>query len=67
MVFMLVKYRASKQSPDYEPPHIHGHWLVETIMIGIPVIIVIFLSFVSVKSNYIVESVPQEHTKIRNH
>lgn len=59
MVFMLVKYRASKQSPDYEPPHIPGHWLVETIMIGIPVIIVIFLSFVSVKSNYIVENVPQ--------
>ena len=61
LVFMLFKYRASKQSPDYEPPHIHGHWLVETIMIGIPVIIVIFLSFVSVKSNYIVENVPQEY------
>lgn len=59
MVFMLVKYRASKQSADYEPPHIHGHWLVETIMIGIPVIIVIVLSVVSVKSNYIVESTPQ--------
>ena len=59
LVFMLIKYRASKQSPDYEPPHIEGHWLVETIMIGIPVIIVIFLSFVSVKSNYIVESIPQ--------
>lgn len=59
MVFMLVKYRASKQSPDYEPPEIHGHWLVETIMIGIPVIIVIFLSFVSIKSNYIVESTPE--------
>lgn len=59
LVFMLIKYRASKQSPDYEPPHIEGHWLVETIMIGIPVIIVIFLSFVSVKSNYIVENVPQ--------
>ncbi|MEG0437722.1 MAG: cytochrome aa3 quinol oxidase subunit II [Solibacillus sp.] len=59
LVFMLIKYRASKQSPDYEPPHIEGHWLVETIMIGIPVIIVIFLSFVSVKSNYIVENIPQ--------
>lgn len=59
MVFMLVKYRASKQSADYEPPHIHGHWLVETIMIGIPVLIVIVLSVVSVRSNYIVESTPQ--------
>ena len=52
MVFMLVKYRASKQSPDYEPPRIHGHWLVETIMIGVPVIIVIILSVLSVRSNY---------------
>ncbi|WP_274307676.1 cytochrome aa3 quinol oxidase subunit II [Solibacillus daqui] len=59
LIFMLFKYRASKQSADYEPPHIHGHWLVETIMIGIPVIIVIFLSVVSVKSNYIVENVPE--------
>ena len=59
MVFMLIKYRASKQSADYEPPHIHGHWLVESIMIGIPVIIVIVLSVVSVKSNYIVENTPE--------
>ena len=59
LVVMLVKYRASKQSPDYEPPHIEGSALVESICIGIPVIIVIFLSVVSVKSNYIVEAVPQ--------
>ncbi len=61
LVFMLVKYRASKQSADYEPPHIEGHWLVETICIGIPIIIVIFLSFVSVKSNFIVENVPEKY------
>ena len=24
LVFVLIKYRASKQSPDYEPPHIEG-------------------------------------------
>jgi cytochrome aa3-600 menaquinol oxidase subunit 2 len=59
LVFMLIKYRASKQSPDYEPPHIHGHWAVEAICIGIPVIIVIFLSVQSVKSNYLVESAPE--------
>lgn len=59
MAVMLYKYRASKQSPDYEPPHIEGNMLVEAICIGIPVIIVIFLSVVSVKSNYIVEAVPQ--------
>ncbi len=55
---MLFKYRASKQSADYEPPHIHGHWLVEAICIGIPVLIVIFLSFRSIESNYLVESAP---------
>lgn len=61
LVFMLVKYRASKQSPDYEPPHIHGHWLVEAICIGVPIVIVIFLSFVSVKSNFKVENVPEAY------
>jgi cytochrome aa3-600 menaquinol oxidase subunit II len=60
LVFMLVKYRASKMSADYEPPHMHGNWLVETICIGVPIIIVIILSVVSVKSNYIVESAPEE-------
>ena len=38
--------------------------LVEAICIGIPVIIVIFLSVVSVKSNYIVEAVPQGRAKL---
>mgnify|MGYP003557495208 FL=1 len=61
LVFMLFKYRASKQSPDYEPPHIHGHWLVEAICIGIPILIVIFLSFRTVESNYLVESAPVEY------
>ena len=61
LVFMLFKYRASNQSPDYEPPHIHGHWLVEAICIGIPVVIVIFLSFRTVESNYLVESAPEEY------
>ena len=59
LVFMLFKYRASKQPADYEPPHIHGHWLVETICIGVPIIIVIVLSVISVKSNYKVEAVPE--------
>ncbi|MFK2825340.1 cytochrome aa3 quinol oxidase subunit II [Bacillus sp. B190/17] len=59
LVFVLIKYRASKQSPDYEPPHIEGNTLVEAICVGIPVIIVIILSIVSVRSNYIVEAKPQ--------
>ena len=58
LVFMLIKYRASKQSEDYEPPHIEGSALVEAICVGIPVIIVIFFSIVSVQSNYKVEATP---------
>ncbi|MFJ7726945.1 cytochrome aa3 quinol oxidase subunit II [Neobacillus sp. NPDC097160] len=58
LIFMLIKYRASKQRKDYEPPHIEGSVLVETICVGIPVLIVIFLSIVSVQSNYKVEATP---------
>lgn len=59
LVFVLIKYRASNQSDDYEPPHIEGSLLVEAICIGIPVIIVIFLSVISIDSNYKVESTPE--------
>lgn len=59
LVVILVKYRASKQSDDYEPPHIEGKTWVEAICVGIPVLIVAFLSVVSVQSNYIVEDIPQ--------
>lgn len=58
LVFMLIKYRASKQSDDYEPPHVEGNHIVEWIIVGVPVLIIIFLSIVSVRSNYIVESAP---------
>ncbi|MUK87765.1 cytochrome aa3 quinol oxidase subunit II [Ornithinibacillus sp. L9] len=59
LVIILFKYRASKQSEDYEPPHIEGNHIVEGIIVGIPVLIIIFLSVVSVKSTYEVESVPK--------
>ncbi len=59
LVFMLIKYRASKQSKDYEPPHIEGSAVVEAICVGIPVLIVTFLSIVSVQSNYKVEATPK--------
>src|SRR4051794_1504371 len=59
LVFVLIKYRASKQSPDYEPPHIEGNVWIEAICVGIPVLIVAYFSFVSVQSNYIVEAKPQ--------
>ncbi|WP_066253202.1 cytochrome aa3 quinol oxidase subunit II [Neobacillus drentensis] len=59
LIYVLIKYRASKQSPDYEPPHIEGNKWVEIVCVGIPVIIVTYFSFVSVQSNYIVEAKPQ--------
>ncbi|MRG88325.1 cytochrome aa3 quinol oxidase subunit II [Salinibacillus xinjiangensis] len=59
LIYMLIKYRASKQSEDYEPPYIEGNKWVESIVIGIPVLIIVVLSIVSVRSNYIVESAPE--------
>ncbi|MCM3586767.1 cytochrome aa3 quinol oxidase subunit II [Mesobacillus maritimus] len=61
LIFVLIKYRASKQSPDYEPPHMEGNIWVEAICVGIPVLIVAYLSFVSVQSNYIVEATPEKY------
>lgn len=58
LAYMLIKYRASKQKDDYEPPHIEGSILVESICVGIPVLIVAVLSFMSVQSNYKVEATP---------
>ena len=59
LIFVLIKYRASNQDPDYEPPHIEGNKWVELICVGIPVIIVAYFSFLSVQSNYIVEATPK--------
>ncbi|WP_409291476.1 cytochrome aa3 quinol oxidase subunit II [Peribacillus sp. SCS-37] len=59
LVYMLIKFRASKQSKDYEPPHIKSSVLVEAICIGIPIVIVTVLSIMSVKSNYEVEAKPK--------
>ncbi|TPG68517.1 cytochrome aa3 quinol oxidase subunit II [Brevibacillus laterosporus] len=58
-VYMIVKYNASKQRENYEPPYIEGNMIVELVCVGIPVLIVIVLSIISVKSNYIVESTPK--------
>lgn len=58
---MLVKYRASKQPKDYEPPHIEGSMVLETIWTAIPVLIVTFLSIVTVFSLNEVEATPKGH------
>ncbi|MDC3416757.1 cytochrome aa3 quinol oxidase subunit II [Aquibacillus salsiterrae] len=59
LIVMLVKYRARNQADDYEPPYIKGNKWVEIICVGIPIIIVIFLSVITVKSTYEVEGKPK--------
>ncbi|MEO3947757.1 cytochrome aa3 quinol oxidase subunit II [Gorillibacterium sp. CAU 1737] len=56
--YMLVKYRAKKSSDDYIPPHDEGNKWLEFIWTAIPVVIVIILSVVTVRSTKAVENVP---------
>ncbi|WP_337017033.1 cytochrome aa3 quinol oxidase subunit II [Oceanobacillus massiliensis] len=58
LTVILVKYRASKQADNYEPPHIEGNPIVEGIIVGVPILIVAFLSVVSVMSTHQVEDTP---------
>ena len=58
-VLIIRKYRASKQSEEYEPPHIEGSLKLEILWTSIPILIVAFLSFVTVKSTYEVEAIPK--------
>ncbi|MDF0728092.1 cytochrome aa3 quinol oxidase subunit II [Cytobacillus sp. S13-E01] len=58
-VYIVRKYRASNQREDYEPPHIEGSLKLEIIWTTIPILIVAFLSVVTVKSTYEVEAIPK--------
>ncbi|CAM3026584.1 cytochrome aa3 quinol oxidase subunit II [Paenibacillus sediminis] len=58
-IYMLTKYRATKANEDYVPPHIEGSKWLELIWTIIPVIIVIVLSVVSVRSTAAVETTPK--------
>ena len=62
-IIMIVKYRASKQPKDYEPPHIEGSKVLETIWIAIPILIVTFLSIITVKTPNKVEATPTGYEK----
>ena len=62
-IFMIVKYRAKNQPIDYEPPYIKGNTWLEIIWTAIPIIIVIVLSVVTVKTTFQVESTPAGHEK----
>ncbi|QTD41915.1 cytochrome aa3 quinol oxidase subunit II [Sporosarcina sp. Te-1] len=56
--FMLVKYRASKTDENYEPPHEEGSKWLEITWTIIPIIIVIVLSVVTVRTTSEVENKP---------
>ncbi|MBE9915386.1 cytochrome aa3 quinol oxidase subunit II [Paenibacillus donghaensis] len=58
-IYMLTKYRASKTSDDYEPPHMEGSKWLELIWTLIPIIIVAILSVVTVRTTNAVEKVPE--------
>lgn len=59
--FMLVKYRASKLDDDYEPPYEEGSKWLEITWTVIPIIIVIILSVVTVRTTMDVESSPKAY------
>ncbi|KKE78979.1 cytochrome aa3 quinol oxidase subunit II [Oceanobacillus caeni] len=61
LITVLIKYRSSKQRDDYEPPHIEGNPIVESIIVGFPIIIIIFLSIITVKTTYEVEATPEKY------
>jgi cytochrome aa3-600 menaquinol oxidase subunit 2 len=60
-IFVLVKYRAKKSNEGYIPEHEEGNKVLEAIWIIIPIIIVAFLSVVTVKSTQTVENVANEY------
>ncbi|WP_152395080.1 cytochrome aa3 quinol oxidase subunit II [Paenibacillus guangzhouensis] len=57
-IYMLTKYRATKANEGYEPPHIEGSKWLELIWTIIPIIIVVILSVVTVRTTNAVEKVP---------
>jgi cytochrome aa3-600 menaquinol oxidase subunit II len=60
-VYYIIKYRETDQNKNYEPPYIKGNNVVETIIVTIPILIVIFFSIVTVISNNKVEAKPAQY------
>ncbi|AIQ11523.1 cytochrome aa3 quinol oxidase subunit II [Paenibacillus durus] len=60
-IIMLVKYRAKKSNEGYIPPHEEGNKWLEATWIAIPIIIVAFLSVVTVRTTNAVENVPADY------
>ncbi|MNC15625.1 Quinol oxidase subunit 2 precursor [compost metagenome] len=60
-IFVLLKYRAKKSNEGYIPEHEEGNKVLEAIWIIIPIIIVAFLSVVTVKTTNAVENQAEEY------
>lgn len=60
-IFVLVKYRAKKSNEGYIPEDEEGNKVLEAIWIIIPIIIVTFLSIVTVKTTHTVENVAADY------
>jgi cytochrome aa3-600 menaquinol oxidase subunit 2 len=60
-IFVLVKYRAKKSNEGYIPPHEEGNKWLEAVWIIIPIIIVTFLSVITVRSTSSVENVASDY------
>ncbi|ASA25975.1 cytochrome aa3 quinol oxidase subunit II [Paenibacillus donghaensis] len=60
-IFILVKYRAKKSNEGYIPPHEEGNKWLEALWIAIPIVIVAFLSVVTVKSTSAVENIAEDY------
>ena len=63
LAVILVKYRASKTPDDYEPPYEEGNRTLEFVWTAIPIVIVAFLSVITIWSLQKVENPQTEDYK----
>jgi len=63
LAVILVKYRASKTSADYEPPYEEGNRTLEFVWTAVPIVIVAFLSVITIWSLQKVENPQTEDYK----
>lgn len=62
-IYMIVKYRASKQPKGYKPPDIHGSKKLEIIWTIIPIFILILFAVPTVQALFDLEKSPSPEKK----
>ena len=60
-LYIFYVVQAARRPDDYEPPYVKDNHVVEAVIVGIPVLIIMFLTVVTVKSLYEVEASPAEY------